>query len=200
MRSPLKNSSQIMITSDFGFRKYEGGQYFHTGIDIGVDVNTPIYATGNGTISKVTQDSTSGKYIEIKHAHGLYSQYLHLNTQNVKVGDNVRAGDVIGYSGNTGRSTGPHLHYQIWWNKGKERAYIDILCPCASSYRRNDEKKSHTKINTSQYTCEHSALKHPYCFYGNEKEHRVDWRIKSKHCMDGSSRTQKLPDETGKCK
>jgi len=200
LRSPLGENKNILVTSDFGFREYSGGKYFHTGIDIGVGTGTPIYATGDGKVTKVTQDKSSGKYVEIQHSGGMNSQYLHLSQQNVHVGDTVRAGDLVGLSGNTGRSTGPHLHYQIYWMNNGEKAFVDILCPCASSYRRNKKADSYTKIGTSQYTCSHSALNHEYCFASGEKEHRVDWRIKSGHCMDGSSRIQRLPDEIAKCK
>lgn len=200
LRSPLGDNKGILVTSDFGFREYQGGKYFHTGIDIGVPTGTPIYATGDGKVTKVTQDSTSGKYVEVQHSGGMNSQYLHLSQQKVRVGDTVRAGDLIGISGETGRCYGAHLHYQIYWLNNGERAFVDILCPCASSYRRNNKSDSYTKINTTQYTCAHSALNHEYCFTGNNKENRVDWRIKSRHCMDGSSRTQRLPDEIAKCK
>ena len=200
LRSPLGKNKNIIITSDFGFREYQGGKYFHTGIDIGIPNGTPIYATGDGTVTRVTQDKTSGKYVEIQHGGGMNSQYLHLTTQNVRVGDTIHAGDLVGTSGCTGNCYGPHLHYQIYWKNNGERAFVDILCPCASSYRRNKKADSYTNIGTTQYTCNHSALNHQYCFASGEKEHRVDWRIKSGHCMDGSSRTQRLPDEIAKCK
>lgn len=200
LRSPLGENKNIIITSDFGFREYQGGKYFHTGIDIGIPNGTPIYATGDGTVTRVTQDKTSGKYVEIQHVGGMNSQYLHLTAQNVSVGDTVRAGDLVGTSGCTGNCYGPHLHYQIYWKNNGEKAFVDILCPCASSYRRNKKADSYTNIGTTQYTCDHSALNHQYCFASGEKEHRVDWRINSGHCMDGSSRTQRLPDEIAKCK
>ena len=111
----------IRITSDFGPRKapIAGATSWHKGIDISVPTGTPVYATANGTVEYIADQGNKdgGKYILIKHNDSRFrTAYFHLSDNNVlKVGDTVRAGDLIGKSGNTGNSTGPHLDYRIFY-------------------------------------------------------------------------------------
>ncbi|XBC40554.1 MAG: peptidoglycan DD-metalloendopeptidase family protein [Buchnera aphidicola (Nurudea yanoniella)] len=86
----------------------------HQGVDIAVPIGTPILSIGNGEIIKTKSSIAAGKYITIKHNVQYTSRYMHLKKILVKVGDIVKKGEKIGLSGNTGYSTGPHLHYEIW--------------------------------------------------------------------------------------
>ncbi|WP_044477351.1 M23 family metallopeptidase [Paenibacillus antibioticophila] len=108
------------ITSNFGYRSdpFSGRAAFHAGIDIAGKTGDPIYAAGAGKVVTVASDSSHGKYIVIEHPEGLESWYLHLSKITVSEGDEVSKGQQIGKLGNTGRSTGPHLHFEIL-KKGK---------------------------------------------------------------------------------
>ncbi|XBC37968.1 MAG: peptidoglycan DD-metalloendopeptidase family protein [Buchnera aphidicola (Floraphis choui)] len=86
----------------------------HQGIDLAMPIGTPILSIGNGEIIKTKSSLGAGKYITIKHNVQYVTRYMHLKKILVKVGDKVKRGDKIGLSGNTGYSTGPHLHYEIW--------------------------------------------------------------------------------------
>lgn len=91
-----------------------GNWYIHKGLDISTwRSGDPILATANGQVVTVTYDSGFGNYVIIKHKHGIYTRYCHMNTVYVKKGQFVSQRDVIGTIGNTGVSTGPHLHYEI---------------------------------------------------------------------------------------
>merc|ERR1712070_614031 len=90
------------------------------GMDFTAKRGTPIYATGNGVIRRADNRSSGyGKHIRIDHGFGYVSLYAHLNAYNVRVGEKVKRGDLIGFVGSTGRSVGPHLHYEIFKNKTK---------------------------------------------------------------------------------
>ena len=81
---------------------------------------TPIYATGNGRILRADQTATGfGKHIRIDHGFGYITIYAHLSQYNVRRGQKIKRGDIIGYVGSTGRSQAPHLHYEVWKDKKK---------------------------------------------------------------------------------
>lgn len=111
------------ITSNFGYRPSFGS--YHYAVDIGVGIGTPVYSVASGTVAKIIDKSTGGgKQIIVYHKiNGKYytSYYCHLSAFNVKVGDVVTKNTIIGYSGNTGNSTGPHLHLGI----ATGRWYVD---------------------------------------------------------------------------
>ncbi len=86
---------------------------FHYGIDIANQMGTPIYATAKGRVSKIDYDSGYGKRILLDHEGGFVTVYAHLYSYLVRVGDEVGKGQIIGLMGNTGLSTGPHLHYEV---------------------------------------------------------------------------------------
>lgn len=105
------------INSGFGMRinPVTHKRSFHPGVDFGVSTGTPVKAAGNGTVTGVTEERWKmGKVIEIDNGGGLRTRYAHLGSQAVKVGDHVSAGQVIATSGNSGVSTGPHLHFEVW--------------------------------------------------------------------------------------
>ncbi|MCL1930421.1 MAG: M23 family metallopeptidase [Treponema sp.] len=93
---------------------FSGQQYIHKGIDISTyRSGDPVVATADGQVVTIEYVSDFGNYILIRHKHGYYTRYAHLLSSRVRVGQRVQQGDVIGYIGNTGLSTGPHLHYEI---------------------------------------------------------------------------------------
>lgn len=87
--------------------------YFHYGVDIANKTGTPIYATGDGQVSLTGYDPEYGKLIKIKHSNGYETRYGHLHNFQVAKGDFVHKGQIIALMGNTGMSTGPHLHYEV---------------------------------------------------------------------------------------
>ena len=114
--------TQSRLSSGFGLRYHPiyKVRKLHTGIDFGARVGTPIYATGGGKVTKVSTSFYGyGKQVEIDHGFGLKTKYAHLSEFKVKVGQRVKRGELIAYSGNTGTSSGPHLHYEVHKNRQK---------------------------------------------------------------------------------
>ncbi len=113
---PISNKDLRRIASGWGWRMHPIYKIpkFHYGIDFTAPKGTPVYATGDGVIKKIARSRRGyGNEILIDHGFGYVSVYAHLNGFNVKKGQYVKRGDVIGFVGNTGLSTGPHLHYGI---------------------------------------------------------------------------------------
>lgn len=108
----------IMVTSSFGMRVHPiyGTQRFHYGVDLAANTGTPIYATRSGTVTTASYDGSSGYYVQIDHGDGYRSIYMHMTHYVVSAGQKVSQGQVIGYCGSTGASTGPHLHFGISLN------------------------------------------------------------------------------------
>ncbi|MFQ5449594.1 MAG: M23 family metallopeptidase [Nitrospinaceae bacterium] len=106
------------VTSGFGFRKspFTGLREKHEGWDIGARNGSPIRATADGVAAVVGRETGYGNMVEINHGYGLVTRYGHNSKNLVLVGDKVRRGQVIALVGNTGRSTGPHLHYEVLFN------------------------------------------------------------------------------------
>ena len=88
----------------------------HKGVDFPMAKGSPIYASRSGYVTIATYHRTAGNYVTINHEDGFSSVYMHMTHDVVSVGDYVKAGEVIGYVGSTGRSTGPHLHFGISYN------------------------------------------------------------------------------------
>lgn len=111
-RMPLEGAQ---LTSGFGMRNHPvlGGRRAHAGIDLAAPTGTPVYATADGIIGRADWYSSYGLYISINHGASMETRYAHLSRLAVAAGDNVKKGDLIGYVGSTGRSTGPHLHYEV---------------------------------------------------------------------------------------
>lgn len=105
----------VKLTSSYGMRVHPvlGGRRAHKGIDLAGPVGTPIYATADGVISKAEWFSSYGLYVSIEHGGALQTRYGHMSRLNVASGQRVRKGEIIGFIGTTGRSTGPHLHYEV---------------------------------------------------------------------------------------
>lgn len=104
------------ITSPYGVRKdpFTHRARFHAGMDISGDIGDPVYATADGTVSHAGVDGSHGNNIMVSHGNGITTHYSHLSKILVQPGDKVRKGDVIGRMGSTGRSTGPHVHYEVY--------------------------------------------------------------------------------------
>ena len=119
---PIKNQDLTRMASGYGYRTdpFTKKRRFHYGMDFSARKGTPIYATGNGVVKRADNRSSGyGKHIRIDHGFGYISLYAHLSKYNVRRGQRVKRGDIIGYVGNTGRSVGPHLHYEIFKDKKK---------------------------------------------------------------------------------
>lgn len=111
-RMPLEGAS---LTSGFGMRTHPvlGGRRAHSGIDLAAPTGTPVYATADGVVSRADWFSSYGLFISVEHGASTQTRYAHLSRLAIAAGDTVKKGDLIGYVGSTGRSTGPHLHYEV---------------------------------------------------------------------------------------
>jgi len=105
---------EVEFTSGFGIRNdpFLGRPAMHTGLDFRAGSGDPVRATANGKVVSSGWTGGYGRMVEIDHGNGLSTRYGHLSEIGVKVGDQIRIGQVIGAVGSTGRSTGPHLHYE----------------------------------------------------------------------------------------
>jgi len=106
------------LTGTFGGRSdpFSGEQAFHQGIDIATDKGQPVFATADGTVDSAAPNGDYGNLVVLKHDFGLTTRYGHMSAFNVKPGQTVKRGDVIGYVGATGHATGTHVHYEILVN------------------------------------------------------------------------------------
>jgi murein DD-endopeptidase MepM/ murein hydrolase activator NlpD len=113
LRRPLRGDADT--TSGFGYRvdPFTRGMAMHTGIDFKDEFGAPVRATAAGTVSTAEWSGGYGNMVEIDHGHGLATRYAHLSALSVTEGQRVEVGTVVGRLGSTGRSTGPHLHYEM---------------------------------------------------------------------------------------
>lgn len=120
--------SQVYISSYFGPRidPFTGRRSMHKGVDLAGRTGTPIMATANGVVANVAHLHYIGKVIEIDHLYGYSTYYGHLSKTYVRKGQRVTRGQIIGELGNTGRSTGPHLHYSVSYN-GRQVDPLDFF-------------------------------------------------------------------------
>jgi murein DD-endopeptidase MepM/ murein hydrolase activator NlpD len=121
-RLPLGVPVKGSLTSGFGYRRspFSHTGSFHQGIDLSVHNGTRVFSTGTGVVVDVDYDGTYGWRIDIAHTPEIVTRYAHLSKVSVKRGQRVDRGDLIALSGSTGRSTGPHLHYEVRY-KGRAR-------------------------------------------------------------------------------
>lgn len=119
---PVSNKNLDMVASGFGYRVdpiYKTIK-MHTGLDFAAATGTPIYATGNGTVSATGFDNGGyGNHVVINHGYGYQTLYGHMVKVKVKRGQRIQRGEVIGWVGSTGKSTGPHCHYEVIKNGEK---------------------------------------------------------------------------------
>ena len=106
---------QGIVTSSFGARMdpFNGEGAFHTGIDISASKGDAVRAPADGTVIKAGMGTGYGREVVVDHGHGMQTLYAHLSGFAVIAGQDVRRGDILGYVGSSGHSTGPHLHYEV---------------------------------------------------------------------------------------
>lgn len=126
---PLVSTELGYISSKMGYRPdpFTGQRTFHPGLDISARIGTPIIAPANGIVTQANSARGLGNVLVIDHMNGYITLYGHMHKFNVKKGDRVVRGQVLGTLGNTGKSTGPHLHYQIELNGKSVNPYNYIL-------------------------------------------------------------------------
>lgn len=112
---PVQNKDLSHVASGFGMRVHPILKYrrMHNGMDFTAPPGTPIYATGDGKVVKAGLGSGYGKMVIIEHGFGYETYYAHMSKYNTKKGRTVKRGEIIGYVGNSGLSSGPHLHYEV---------------------------------------------------------------------------------------
>lgn len=134
-------ASQARMSSGFGYRRdpFTGGGAMHSGVDFKGPTGAPIHAAAVGTVSHVGWKSGYGKTVEISHGNGLMTRYAHMSAFRVRQGQQVSAGDVIGAIGSTGRSTGPHLHFEVRINNRavNPRPFLEVAPHVLEEARRN---------------------------------------------------------------
>jgi murein DD-endopeptidase MepM/ murein hydrolase activator NlpD len=116
---PVSNEKLLALASGYGLRIHPiyKVKKMHTGIDFAASIGTPIYATADGIVEEVSvKFSGYGKMVLIDHGFGYKTRYAHMHDFTVRNGQNVKRGELIGYVGNTGLSTAPHLHYEVLLN------------------------------------------------------------------------------------
>ena len=151
LRTPIDGAR---LSSRFGKRRHPvlGYTKMHRGVDFAAATGTPIYAAGDGVVSYRGRKGGYGNYIRIRHAGGFNTAYAHMSRFNSKValGTRVRQGQVIGYVGSTGRSTGPHLHYEILAS-GRQVNPLTVKMPSGIKLGKQGLRQVHGK--TRQYRC-----------------------------------------------
>ena len=117
------------LSAGFGNRDdpFTGLRDFHPGLDISAPLGTKILAPADGTVMFVGPKGGYGNAVTINHGRGIFTHYGHLDAFNVRVGQQVRRGSILGFVGNTGRSTAPHLHYEVWLNGSNQNPLLYIL-------------------------------------------------------------------------
>jgi murein DD-endopeptidase MepM/ murein hydrolase activator NlpD len=115
---PISEENLKQMASGYGLRvdPIYSTTKMHEGMDFACDVGTSVYATGDGVVDYADWQSGYGNLVEIKHGYGYVTRYAHLSEIKVRVGQKVSRGDLIALSGNTGKSTGPHVHYEVRLN------------------------------------------------------------------------------------
>ncbi|PPI88186.1 hypothetical protein CRV12_00920 [Candidatus Pantoea edessiphila] len=115
----LTTKKRLRISSNFSLNRLNpitGNMSPHRGVDLALPIGTPILAVSKGKVIVAQRGNLAGNYVAILHNHGYITRYMHMNKILVKLGQKIKNGDKIGLSGNTGRSTGPHLHFELWIN------------------------------------------------------------------------------------
>ncbi len=148
MKTPINGAR---LSSSYGMRKHpiSGYNKMHKGVDFAAPTGTPIFAAGNGIVEYVGRNGGYGKYIRIRHDSTYKTAYAHLNgyKKGISSGVRVKQGDVIGYVGSTGKSTGPHLHYEIIVN-GKQINPATLKLP--SGRKLNEQQLNEFQILVSK--------------------------------------------------
>jgi murein DD-endopeptidase MepM/ murein hydrolase activator NlpD len=117
------------LSAGFGNRldPFTGLKDFHSGLDISAPLGTKILAPADGTVVFAGAKGGYGNAVTVDHGRGIFTHYGHLDAFNVRIGQAVRRGSVLGFVGSTGRSTAPHLHYEVWLNGSNQNPLLYIL-------------------------------------------------------------------------
>ncbi|MGA9637616.1 M23 family metallopeptidase [Flavobacterium sp.] len=113
---PVRNENLKRMASGFGYRTdpFTKARKMHEGMDFTAQQGTPIYATGDGIVDRADANASGfGNHVVIRHGYGYETLYAHMSKYNCRAGQRIKRGDVIGFVGSTGRSEGPHLHYEV---------------------------------------------------------------------------------------
>jgi len=113
---PVRNENLRRVASGFGYRidPFTKVRKMHNGMDFTAPTGSPVYATGDGVVARADAAASGfGNHVVIRHGFGYESLYAHLSKYNCRAGQHVKRGDVVGYVGSTGRSEGPHCHYEV---------------------------------------------------------------------------------------
>jgi murein DD-endopeptidase MepM/ murein hydrolase activator NlpD len=113
---PVKNEDLKRMASGFGYRSdpFTKARKMHNGMDFTAATGTPIFATGDGVVARADNTASGfGNHVVVNHGYGYESLYAHMNKYNCRPGQRVKRGDIIGFVGSTGRSQGPHCHYEV---------------------------------------------------------------------------------------
>ena len=168
MKTPLNGAR---LSSGFGNRKHPilGFTKMHRGVDFAAPPGTPIFAAGDGIIEYSGWNGAYGKYIRIKHNGTFKTAYAHLSKVYKKRGTRIKQGDIIGTLGSTGRSTGPHLHYEILIN-GKQVNPLRIKLPSGKHISKNELENFYKKqeiINNKIFALRKKTKKNDFAYLKN---------------------------------
>ncbi len=159
LKSPIK--FQYRISSRYNLRRriaYYGNRIRpHKGTDFAAKIGTPIIATASGTVVESTRRGGNGKFVKIKHNSTYSTQYLHMSSQAVKKGQYVRQGDVIGYVGMTGNTSGPHVCYRFWKN-GRQVDPLREKLPAAKPMKKSIQPKYLEYIQPLKYELDYGRI------------------------------------------
>ena len=130
-----------LVDTEIGYNK------MHRGVDFSAPVGTPIFASGDGIIEKAGWNGSYGRYIRIRHNGAYKTAYAHLSgfNKNIKIGQRISQGKVIGYVGSSGRSTGPHLHYEVMLNN-RQINPMKVKLPSGKNISKNNLNNFKTHI------------------------------------------------------
>ncbi len=173
MKTPVDGAR---ISSGFGMRKHPilGYNKMHKGMDFAAPTGTPIYAAGDGVVEMAARHGAYGNYVRIRHNNTLKTAYAHLHkyAKNLSKGARVKQGDVIGYVGTTGRSTGPHLHYEVLLN-GKQVNPTRVDLPTGEQLVGKDMDKFKALMSrlNQQYVSLVGSMK--FAMRGQEPDHNI---------------------------
>ena len=146
MKTPI---SGARLSSSFGMRRHPvlGYNKMHRGVDFAAPRGTPIYAAGDGVVKRASRYGSYGKYVRIKHANGYTTAYAHMHRYGpgIKSGVRVKQGQIIGYVGTTGRSTGPHLHYEVAKN-GRQVNPMSVKVPTGNTLSGKEKARFQAEI------------------------------------------------------
>ena len=147
MKTPINGAR---LSSRYGNRKHPilGYNKMHRGVDFSAPVGTPIFASGDGIIEKAGWNGSYGRYIRIRHNGAYKTAYAHLSgfNKNIKIGQRISQGKVIGYVGSSGRSTGPHLHYEVMLNN-RQINPMKVKLPSGKNISKNNLNNFKAHIN-----------------------------------------------------